>query len=101
MKKKMATITEGTAIKLINALTDAYCFLKGSKMGEGIIGKTIIERVANAIGSFHSEKMKMEDEKEWWDDSLNVSKENNLTDKEAREIWRNCASRENPSDYEY
>jgi len=65
MNKKMATLTEESESKTMNALNASYYFLKGSDMGNGIVGRIVVEQIRDAINFIHSEKMRMEEEKEW------------------------------------
>lgn len=51
--EKMVTLTKEIESKMIDTLTDAYCLLKGSDLGKSIVGKTIIERMLDAIKCFY------------------------------------------------
>jgi hypothetical protein len=85
--EEIATLTKKAETKLIGALTGAYCLLKGSDMGNGIVGRGVVKEIADALEFFHSEKTKMENEKEWGSHSLNYPKD--------------CGSLSNPEDFEY
>lgn len=99
--RKMATLTEETESKMINALTDAYSLLQGSDLGNGITGQAVVMKIHDAINFFHLEKMKMEDECEHSGNLYNQPRQSDLTDKELREILRQCSSLLNPTDFEY
>jgi len=99
--ERMATLTKELETKMIDTLTDAYCLLAGSDLGNSIIGRPIVTRLLDTIKCFHSDKMKMEHEREWTDHAFDLPSQPDLTDKERREISRECSSLSNPEDYEY
>jgi hypothetical protein len=98
--EKMATLTERAEEKIIEALTDSYFLLKGSDMGNRMMGKTVVRKISDALQFFYSEKMREENHYEWGGHSLDIPNPPVFKDTDSTPP-ADCNSLSNPGDFEY